>query len=60
MGFCLTSGRPNQNTMGNSADDDNAVGADVAVEPRGFAGDEVRIGDVIGQAEIVPGTVHPP
>ena len=60
MGFCLTSGRPNQSTIGSKAEDDWAVGADVAVEPSGLAGDEVGIVDEIEQAEIVPGTVQPP
>lgn len=36
------------------------VGADVAAEPNGLAGDAVPSGAVTGTAEIVPGTVHPP
>ena len=51
---------PNQYTRGRSAEDVRAVGAEVAEEPRGFSGDEVGMGILTGQAEIVPGTVHPP
>ena len=40
--------------------DDRVVGADVAAEPNGLAGEAVPSGAVIGTAEIVPGTVHPP
>lgn len=36
------------------------MGAEVTVEPSGFAGDWVGIGISIEQAEIVPGTVQPP
>ena len=36
------------------------VGADVAAEPNGFAGEAVPSGAVMGTAEMVPGTVHPP
>jgi hypothetical protein len=41
-------------------EDDNAVGAEVAVIPKGFAGDEVGIGESIGQDVKVPGIVKPP
>lgn len=36
------------------------LGADVAAEPNGFAGEAVPSGAVTGTAETVPGTVHPP
>ena len=36
------------------------VGAEVAAEPNGLAGEEVPRGAVTGTAEMVPGTVHPP
>lgn len=36
------------------------MGADVIVDPKGFAGVWVGMGAVIGHADIVPGTVHPP
>jgi hypothetical protein len=60
FGFRLASIWPNQYTNGRRADDVKAVGADVAEEPNGFAGVEVGIGILTGQADIVPGTVHPP
>ena len=41
-------------------DDDNAVGAEVAVIPKGLAGDEVGMGESMGQAVKVPGIVKPP
>ncbi len=40
--------------------DDRVVGADVAAEPNGFAGEAVPSGAVMATAEMVPGTVHPP
>ena len=46
--------------MGSRAEDDNAVGADVAVAPNGLAGVQVGIAADNGQAEIVPGIVQPP
>ena len=36
------------------------VGADVAADPNGLAGELVPSGAVTGTAEMVPGTVHPP
>ena len=41
-------------------EEDNAVGADVAEIPRGLAGDDVGMGESIGQAVNVPGIVKPP
>lgn len=46
--------------MGSRAEDDNAVGAEVAVAPNGLAGVQVGIAADNGQAEIVPGIVQPP
>ena len=40
--------------------EDRVVGADVAAEPNGLAGEAVPNGEVTGTAEMVPGTVHPP
>ena len=51
---------PNQYDKGTSAADDMIVGADVAVEPSGLAGDDVCNGMVIEQAEILPGAAQPP
>lgn len=59
-GFLRSSACPNQYTRGRSAEEVRAVGAEVAVEPKGFPGEAVGIGIEIGQAETVPGTVHPP
>lgn len=59
-GLRRTSACPNQYTIGRSAEEDRVVGAEVMVEPSGFAGDWVGIGISIEQAEIVPGTVQPP
>lgn len=41
-------------------EEDNAVGAEVAVIPKGLAGDEVGMGESMGQAVKVPGIVKPP
>ena len=41
-------------------EEDSAVGAEVAVIPRGFAGDDVGMGESMGQAAKVPGIVKPP
>ena len=46
--------------MGSGAEDESAVGADVAVAPNGLAGVQVGIAADNGQAEIVPGIVQPP
>ena len=46
--------------MGSSAEDDRAVGADVAVLPKGFAGLCVGIGEDMTATESAPGTVQPP
>lgn len=43
-----------------SALEARAVGADVAAEPRGLAGEAVPIGHLITVAEIVPGMDHAP
>lgn len=59
-GFRLISGWPYQYTNGRSAFEDKIVGADVAAEPKGLAGEAVPNGAVTGTAEMVPGTVHPP
>jgi hypothetical protein len=40
--------------------DDRAVGAEVAAEPRGFAGEHVGSGECTGATEIAPGTDQPP
>lgn len=60
LGFFFASGCPNQWRSGRSLVDDNAVGAEVAVIPKGFAGDDVGIGESIGHADKVPGIVNPP
>lgn len=36
------------------------MGAEVAEDPKGYAGDEVGIGVLNGEADMVPGTVHAP
>jgi hypothetical protein len=59
-GFLATSAWPYHCTKGISFEDDKAVGAEVAVIPNGFAGEEVGIGESIGHAESVPGIVKPP
>jgi len=59
-GFRFISGCPYQYTSGRRALEDNMVGADVAAEPNGLAGEAVPSGAVTGTAEMVPGTVHPP
>ena len=59
-GFRRGSECPNQYTTGRSADVESAVAADVAVNPRGLAGEMVWIGESTGHADRVPGTVHPP
>jgi len=46
--------------MGSSAFDDRAVGAEVAAEPSGLAGEQVGRGVWTGTADIAPGTDHPP
>jgi hypothetical protein len=51
---------PYQYTSGRRADDGKAVGADVAVHPKGLAGVEVGMGADTTEAESVPGTVQPP
>jgi hypothetical protein len=44
-GFRLVSACPYQYTSGSNAFDESAVGADVAADPRGFAGEEVDSGE---------------
>lgn len=46
--------------MGRRADEERAVGAEVAVAPNGFAGVQVGMAADNGQADIVPGMVQPP
>lgn len=46
--------------MGSSAFDDSAVGAEVAAEPNGLAGEHVGRGVLTGAADIAPGAAHPP
>ena len=59
-GFCRISECPYQYTSGRRADDESAVGAEVAVNPRGLAGVCVDIGVSTAEAEMVPGTVKHP
>lgn len=59
-GFLRISVCPYQWTRGSSFEEERAVGAEVAVIPRGFAGDEVGIGASIEQEVNVPGIVKPP
>ena len=42
------------------AEDERAVGAEVAVAPRVVAGDDASKGELMEVAESVPGTVKPP
>jgi hypothetical protein len=58
--FLFGSVCPNQYTIGSRADEDKAVGVDVAVAPNGFAGVQVGIAADKGQADTVPGIVQPP
>lgn len=60
IGFLFVSLWPYQYTNGIRALDDHTVGADVAEEPVGFAGEEVDRGVDIAAADIVPGTAQPP
>ena len=59
-GFWRASACPYQYTVGKRADEDSAVGADVALNPRGFAGVWVGTGASMAHAEMVPGTVKQP
>lgn len=59
-GFRLVSACPYQNTRGSSAFEESAVGADVAAEPNGFAGEHVGSGECTGAADIAPGQDQPP
>lgn len=54
------SGWPYQKVNGMSALEARAVGADVAAEPKGLAGEAVPMGLLTRAAEIVPGTDHAP
>ena len=51
---------PYQYTRGSNALDASDMGAVLAAEPSGFAGEYVGIGPVTGAAEMVPGAAHPP
>lgn len=59
-GFRLISAWPYQYTRGRRALEERAVGAEVAAEPRGFAGEQVGRGECTDAAEIAPGQDHPP
>jgi hypothetical protein len=59
-GFLFVSACPYQYTRGNSAFEDRAVGADVAADPSGLAGEHVGRGECTGAADIAPGQDQPP
>jgi hypothetical protein len=59
-GFLFVSACPYQYTRGNSAFEASAVGADVAADPNGFAGEHVGRGECTGAADTVPGQDQPP
>ena len=58
--FLFVSLWPYQYARGRSAFDAIVVGAEVAADPRGFAGEYVGSGPCIGAADIAPGTDQPP
>jgi len=59
-GFLLVSACPYQYTRGSSAFEESAVGADVAADHSGFAGEHVGSGEWTGAADIAPGQDQPP
>ena len=59
-GFRRISACPYQYERGSKAFEETWFGADVAVEPRADAGEDVWIGAVIGAADIAPGTLQAP
>lgn len=59
-GFRVISGWPYQYTRGRRALDDNAIGAVVAADPKGFAGEPLAMGPWTGETERAPGQAQPP
>lgn len=59
-GFRVISGWPYQYTKGRRALDANAIGAVVAADPKGFAGEPLAMGPWTGDTERAPGEAQPP
>jgi hypothetical protein len=58
--FLFVSAWPYQYTSGTRAFEDSVVGAEVAADPSGLAGEQVGSGLYTGVADIAPGTDQPP